>query len=227
MTRKTESNKLKKRLFDSALILLLFAQLALLIFLIHIDRHDMKIFFAGCIWNQSYLNLLLIWGGLVVNVLSRLPALRNTTDASARKKLKKWIRFTGIWCVLFAAYIVYDTADNIRQNMQACIAEIHVDTHDSILLVEKYDILSSGSQYHDITVYQRHGITIKRIDYIYESGFQNSSMIADNLYTWECDDNTVTIQFDYGGLQEGRKWADDELNLAPPDYIEMVYEIHS
>lgn len=226
MASKTESNNLKKVLSNTFCVIWCLALLALLVFCIYTDHHKMKIYFAGCVWDKSYRNIFLVWIGLFTSVMTRLHTLKNTTDTSKRKKLRMWLGFAGAWCILCAGFIVYDTIDNIQKNKQDYIAEINIDANDSILLVENYDKLSNGEQYNDITVYHKHGITLKRIDYFYESCFLNSSMIADSLYHWECSDNTITIQFDYGALKDSHKWANEDYYISPPEYIEKVYEIN-
>lgn len=228
MASKTELNKLKKVLSNILLVAFFIILLALLVFFIYIDHHDLKIYFAGCVWGERYRNLLVVWIGLFINVMTRLSALKNTNDISKRKTLRKWLGFAGTWCVLCAGYIIYGIVDNISKYKQEYIAEISIDDYNSVLLVENHDKLSNGELYNDITVYHKHGITIKRIDYIYESCFLNSSMIADSIYHWECNDNTITIRFDYGALKDGHKWewANEDYNISPPEYIEEIYKFN-
>ena len=189
----------------------------------YLDKNGLKIYFAGKIFDKTFLAYLAVSVGFFLQGLSNIFGLREITEKSARRKRIALICVMGVF---FAAAVGFTVYDIVYHDPNEYIEEIDLGGEKGIVFVEKTDkIASTENEFTQIYVYQRNGVTVKQIDHIFEDDFVNKTMISDKQYTWEYSGGTFALSLNYGGLADGVTWTNEEWNKNPPEFIRKEYTL--
>ena len=189
-----ETNRSKKHTKDiiltAALLLFMVVYLA---FLIRMYARKQCFYLAGCVWETRDLNYLVFIVLWVMQIIDRISTIRKTEDDELRQKHIRFCRLFGISAALLILVFGMTVVMNLHQRKNTCYADLNVNSERNLLLAENHKGMC-------ITVYSKKGCILRTLDSIQEFRYAHTNMVADGQYVWRASGDSVTVQFDTGGM---------------------------
>jgi len=215
----------KKGIIGTILLFVFF--IVEMIFLIYCSKAD-DLYIAGTVWGLDSLQMLFLVQMAIPMCISnrqRIKRLKEENNGkgseSSAHTIKKLNRLSFI--ILFVAVIcvVIAVVEDVKRIRKDYMIEEKIGNAGSILLVENETSTKDNS--HEIIIYSKRGIRLKRIGDLGEYSYVNKQMIENGQYKLEYNGDVVTIYYYHGGI-EGAKQKDDEKDESE-EFLKRDYQI--